>query len=59
MFKIIYTPTGEIRSEHSTMESVNLALSVVETTPSTHEVVEVSDPPMSPPVEIPDPPTNE
>jgi len=55
MFKIIYTPTGELRSEHSTMDSVNSALSVIETTPPTHEVVEVSDPPMSPPVEIPDP----
>jgi hypothetical protein len=54
MFKIIYIPTGEIRSEHSTMDSVSSALSVIETTPPTHEVVEMPDPPMSPPVEIPD-----
>ena len=45
MFKIIYTPTGDIRSEHSTMESVELALSIFETDPPTHEVIEVPDPP--------------
>jgi hypothetical protein len=46
MFKIIYTPTGDIRSEHSTIESVNAALQVFETTPSTHRVEEFPDPPI-------------
>jgi hypothetical protein len=46
MFKIIYTPTGDVRSEHSTMESVNLAMRVFETTPPTHRVDEFPDPPI-------------
>jgi hypothetical protein len=46
MFKIIYTPTNETRSEHSTIESVNAALQVFETTPSTHRVEEFPDPPI-------------
>ena len=40
MFKIIYTPTGDVRSEHSTMESVNLALSVFETDPDETRPIE-------------------
>jgi hypothetical protein len=43
MFKIIYLPTGDVRSTHSTIESVELAMQVCETVPPTHEVVEVSD----------------
>jgi hypothetical protein len=46
MFKIIYTPTHEVRSEHSTIESANAALQVFETTPPTHRVEEFPDPPI-------------
>jgi hypothetical protein len=46
MFKIIYTPSGTATSEHSTREAAEAALSVVDTTPSSHEIVEVPDPPI-------------
>jgi hypothetical protein len=46
MFKIIYTPSGTITSQHSTRENAEKALSVVETNPPSHEIVEVPDPPI-------------
>jgi hypothetical protein len=43
MFKIIYTPSGTITSEHSTREAAENALEMVETIPSSHEIIEVAD----------------
>jgi hypothetical protein len=45
MFKIIYLPSGTATSQHSTRESAEKALSVVETNPPSHEIVEFPDPP--------------
>jgi hypothetical protein len=46
MFKIIYLPSGTATSQHSTRESAEKALSVVETSPPSHEILEVPDPPI-------------
>jgi len=46
MFKIIYTPSGTITSQHSTREAAEASLSVVETDPPSHEIIEVPDPPI-------------
>jgi hypothetical protein len=53
MFKIIYTPSGTITSQHSTREAAEASLSVVETNPPSHEIVEFPDPPTE------EPPTEE
>jgi hypothetical protein len=43
MFNVIYLPSGTVVSQHSTIEDAQVALAIVETNPSSHEIIEVTD----------------
>lgn len=44
MFSVIYIPTGTVVSEHTDLIDAQLALSVAETTPPTHEIIGTPEP---------------
>lgn len=43
MYQIIYKPTGTIVSTHSTLEVAIMAVTLIETTPPSHEIIEVAE----------------
>lgn len=44
MLSIIYKPTGTVVSEHAYQKDAELALSVIETEPPTHEITGEPEP---------------
>lgn len=51
MLTIIYKPTGTVVSTHAYQADADLALSVIETTPPSHEIIGTAETP--PPLEAP------